>query len=335
MSVTLVKERGVSAAGSVLIVALLSACLFPSGPTVEAGIAEDGSWWVTPERSVQSGESFRLSFENRSDQVVEYVVVVLFDGQPDALPMRNGVLDVALSGVVSDPEAPDVAKFGVAYSKVGIQGEGGAGFEPAVIGPGKSQTVTIGDPAQGGGEPGEYVVLSFLPGRYEEGDYVSFLLTDPEGRIPVVDQPDQPGSSALQVGESLPAWSGPTVDGGTFTSPQLKGAQSLIILLTDGHELAGDALSTFSSLATDFGDEIGFVVVDTFQGVDRNRLIELIDETQVKSPVVFDETGELAEIAKPEWPGIYWIFTDESGTVTAIETGIPLKGELAILFDQG
>ena len=32
---------------------------------------------------------------------------------------------------------------------------------------------------EGGGEPGTYVVLSWKPGGYEEGDYTSFAVTGP------------------------------------------------------------------------------------------------------------------------------------------------------------
>lgn len=279
-------------------------------------------------------ESFKLRIENHSSETEQYLVVLLFDGSPESLPMRGDVLDVSRSGVTFDSEAPEVATFGIAYSAGEVRGEGGEGFQPAAIDPRESQTVTIGDALAGGGGPGRYVVLSYLPGHYEDGNYVAFTLTNPEGEAPTMGlRPSPPGSSALEVGETLDHWSGTTLDGGSFDSTELSGAQALIVVLTDQHDLAAEALDIFSSLADDLDDEIRFVAVDTFEGVDRTHLLELIGASGIDSPVVFDSSGALAELAKPDGPGIYWIFTDGTGKVKAIETGVPEKGELAALFD--
>ena len=39
--------------------------------------------------------------------------------------------------------------------------------------------LNIGSSLLGGGGPGTYVVLSYLPGHYEQGEYAVFTLIDP------------------------------------------------------------------------------------------------------------------------------------------------------------
>lgn len=89
------------------------------------------------------------------------------------------------------PANPDVASFSVVHSKGEVHGEGGAGFEPAVIGPGDTKTLTIGNRSKGGGGPGRYVVLSYLPGHYERGSFVEFTVTTPDGVCRRSSNPDR------------------------------------------------------------------------------------------------------------------------------------------------
>lgn len=110
------------------------------------------------------------------------------------------------------PANPDVASFSVVHSKGEIQGEGGAGFEPAVIGPGDTKTLTIGNRSKGGGGPGRYMVLSYLPGHYERGSFVEFTVTTPDGVVSTIFQPGPPASLALEVGDVLAAWTGATLE---------------------------------------------------------------------------------------------------------------------------
>ncbi|MCH7902065.1 MAG: hypothetical protein IH818_14345 [Acidobacteria bacterium] len=165
-------NRATSAIAFAFLLVAMTSCS-SQGPTIEIS---DGSWLAEPATSSQSGD-FRITVTHTGSEQEEYVVVRIFDGDPDSLPVVDGVLDIARSGISADPESPGVALFGIEYPE-GPSGEGGTGFEPATIEPGETQSVTIGSSLKGGGGPGTYVVLSYLPGHYEQGEYAVFTLTD-------------------------------------------------------------------------------------------------------------------------------------------------------------
>lgn len=126
------------------------------------------------------GGSFEITVVNLGTSRQEFAVVSLFDGDPGALPMLNGTLDVSRDGLSFDSENPATTTFYVVHpdleSREGTDMASGI-LVPDSVGPGEEKTVTIGS-LMGGGEPGTYLVLSYAPGRYEAGDYVAFTITD-------------------------------------------------------------------------------------------------------------------------------------------------------------
>lgn len=165
------------AAVLVLVVAACSSAA--EGPTIETG---DSPWSAVPLTLESGGGSFSITAANSGTEQQEFVVVSLFGGDPEALPMHNGLLDLSRDGLFTDSEDPDVATFQVVHPE--YERREGEGVEPGVVvpdtvDPGEEKSVTIGG-FKGGGEPGTYVVLSYKPGRYEAGDYAAFTVTDPD-----------------------------------------------------------------------------------------------------------------------------------------------------------
>ena len=310
----LVRRATLACATTLLLVAASSCSSSTEGPTIEI---RDGSWSAVPPTLAQAEESFRITVVNMGDEQQEFVVVQIFAGAPEALPVRNGVLDVGRSG----------STFGVAYPSDEF-GEGGTGFEPATIEPGETQSVTIGSSLKGGGGPGIYVVLSHLPGRYERGEYAVFTLTGPGGELPepIVVEPEP--TERLEIGESLPEWGGPLHGGGEFDSEVLRGRPALILVWWDGQPDAREALELFQSVVANRQDQVGFVVVDTFDVVDPERLVQLLSEVDVTAPLVIDDTADLEQVFKVGTEVPYWVVTNDTGVVVGVEYGMSSRERL-------
>jgi hypothetical protein len=150
----------------------------PEGPTIEI---TDTSWTATPVSVEAGGGSFSITVVNSGTEQEEFAVVSLFGGDPATLPMVDGLLDLSRDGLFADAENAEVATFRVVYPD--YERREGEGVPPGVltpdmVAPGEETTVKVGG-FEGGGEPGTYVVLSWKPGGYEEGDYTSFAVTGP------------------------------------------------------------------------------------------------------------------------------------------------------------
>lgn len=156
-----------------LLVVLAASCSSTAeGPTIEI---RDGSWIAVPPTVEAGGGSFSVTVINLGTEPREFAVVTLWRGEPDALPMRNGQLDLRL-----DQPFAETVHFDVVHPD--YERQEGEGVEPGplipdTIDPGEEKSVTIGG-FEGGGEPGTYVVLSHEPGRYEAGEYAAFSITD-------------------------------------------------------------------------------------------------------------------------------------------------------------
>lgn len=158
----------------------------PEGPTIEI---TDTSWTAAPVSVEAGGGSFSITVVNSGTEQEEFAVVRLFDGDPATLPMVDGLLDLSRDGlfdltgddVSGDGQATDVANFQVVYPEYERrEGEGvpPGVLTPGMVAPGEETTIKVGGFA-GGGEPGAYVVLSWKPGAYEEGEYAAFTVTGP------------------------------------------------------------------------------------------------------------------------------------------------------------
>ena len=162
-------------------------------------------------------------------------------------------------------------------------------------------------------------MLSHLPGRYERGEYAVFTLTGPGGELPepIVVEPEP--TERLEIGESLPEWGGPLHGGGEFDSEVLRGRPALILVWWDGQPDAREALELFQSVVANRQDQVGFVVVDTFEVVDLERLVQLLSEVDVTAPLVIDDTADLERVFKVTTVGPYWVVTNDTGVVVGVD----------------
>ena len=167
-----------------VVVALLiglSACSPPTtGPVVR--IDETG-WTADPPSVVQQGDRFRFVVDNSLEVDVQFVILRLYYGEVTDLPLVEGVVDVSQQ-VVYDGEDPIVA-FGL-YPEFE---RGDADWEPRNVAAGSATTVNVGT-GLGGGEPGRFVVVSYLPGSIAAGHYAVFDMTDENGDVPMFTDQD-------------------------------------------------------------------------------------------------------------------------------------------------
>ena len=173
----LIKRMGPVWLVVVLAVLAASCSTTPEGPTVEI---TDGSWTATPSTVEAGGGSFSLTVANRTATPQTFAVVTLCGGDPGALPIEDGLLDLSRDGLCGDPKNPEVALFWVVHPDY-ERGEGeGVAPRPLVpdsVDPAEEKTITIGG-WKVGEESGTYVILSWEPGGYEAGDYAVFTITD-------------------------------------------------------------------------------------------------------------------------------------------------------------
>lgn len=158
------------------VVVLAASCSTPAGPNIDI---RDDVWTANPSSIEAGGGEFTLTIANETATTQPFAVVSLWRGSADALPLVDGLLDLSRNNLGGDAENPDVALFSVVYPDYeSPEGEGvaPAPLVPAVVEPAEEVTFTIGG-AKGGGEPGPYVVLSWVPGGYEAGDYTAFDIT--------------------------------------------------------------------------------------------------------------------------------------------------------------
>ena len=150
---------------------------------------------------------------------------------------------------------------------------------------------------------------------------------EPVAEVEGSDEPDP--TEGLEIGESLPEWGGPLHGGGEFDSEVLRGRPALILVWSDGQPDAREALELFQSIVVNRQDQVGFVVVDTFDVVDLERLVQLLSEVDVTAPLVIDDTADLERVFKVTTVGPYWVVTNDTGVVVGVEYGMP-SGERLI-----
>jgi len=150
------------------LVVVSASCSSPAhGPSIQI---RDGSWSAEPAVMELGGGSFTILVTNLGSASKEFAVVNLNGADPDALPMRDGALDMrdnmSTFTVVFPEPAPNEGREGGAETVLVAE----------MLDPDEETQVTIGG-FKGGGEPGIYVVMSCEKGRYEAGDYAVFTIT--------------------------------------------------------------------------------------------------------------------------------------------------------------
>ena len=138
----------------------------PAGPpeVVEVDV-EVGSTWVASPDTVPSGNVVvELMITNVGDTPVRVVVLDVFDGDPLDLPIENGLVDLAVSGVTFDSDS-STTHFGVAYPEVFLGEDGQLGEPPPEVGPGETVYATVHG-------SGPIVVFDYTAGQFEAGAHV-------------------------------------------------------------------------------------------------------------------------------------------------------------------
>ena len=158
---------------TILFVAILvAACSTPAGPGI---VIDEGGWEAVPATVAVGGGAFTLTVTNQTAEHQTFAVIYLYQGEPDLLPMVDGLLDLDNRNRV-----PGEANFWIVHPEYETrEGEGvnPPPLTPAGVGANSETTFTIGG-AKGGGEPGTYVILSWAPGGYEAGHYTEFTITE-------------------------------------------------------------------------------------------------------------------------------------------------------------
>ncbi len=134
---------------------------------IEATIGPTGIT-ITPAGEFDLGAGIELVIVNESGALVRPMVVTLFSGEPDRLPLDGDIVDLTESGVAADATEtdPDRAFFGLVFP------------EPA----GEGQTVFIPELAPGdamgiGVPSGAHVLFDHTAGAYRSGSYAPFVVS--------------------------------------------------------------------------------------------------------------------------------------------------------------
>lgn len=162
-------KRPVVALITMLLVAV-PACSGPAdGPTIEL---RESAWTAVPPQMQASGGEFVITVTNLTDAQQKFAVVACFGADPDALEMEDGLLALG-------SESGYNSTYWIVHPE--YERREGEGVTPDPVAPdtiaaGERKTITIGG-LKGGGEPGDYVVLSYETGGYEAGVYAVFEIT--------------------------------------------------------------------------------------------------------------------------------------------------------------
>ncbi len=134
----------------------------PAGdPTPVTVLIDASEWLVEPGGVLQDeGSGVEITIVNSDDVAHKPVIIFLISGSSSTLPMIGGLLDLSLSGN-SDATDPGATFFGSVYP----ESLGDNVFVIDELAPGESVTADV----NGGGT---LVVLDYLPGAYEAGQFV-------------------------------------------------------------------------------------------------------------------------------------------------------------------
>ncbi len=130
-------------------------------------LIEDHGWVLEPPGSIDTGAGVALMIQNLDAVPHRPAVATLFSGDPDRLPVVDGLVDLGESGVIIDAAAPsDRGYFGLMWPEV--TGEGFTGPVPELA-PQDSFSIVVRD--------GVYVLWDHLPDAYESGAFTVLVVT--------------------------------------------------------------------------------------------------------------------------------------------------------------
>lgn len=131
---------------------------------VDVAVSIGDSWTATPEILPSGHIDVRLTVTNTGSEAVYPVVVAIFEGDPLALPIRNGRVDITRS-MLLDPESP-YAHFGVIYPEELLVAGGAAIADAPALEPGESFEIGSSGPS------GSWVIFDYRPDEFKAGTYV-------------------------------------------------------------------------------------------------------------------------------------------------------------------
>jgi hypothetical protein len=162
-----------------------------AGPPIEEVTAtiDPGGWIIEPAGMVDSGAGVELTITNDDAKTRQPVVVVLFDGHPSQLPLKEDAVDLRQAGVASDPSAdPEVAHFGLAWPEP--DSENSQETAPDLA-PGETITVDV--------PPGDYVIFDQLPGAYEAGEFATLVIVSVSDLLATYTEPPDTAESCDEL----------------------------------------------------------------------------------------------------------------------------------------
>ena len=137
-------------------------CPQPPPEVVEVRVEVGRDWQAEPRVAPGDDVVVELEITNSGDTPIQIVVLDIFDGDPLDLPIEDGVVDIALSGVTFDSDSPTDTHFGVAYPDVFVGEDSQLRSEIPGMLPGESVRVTVWG-------SGPIVVFDYSPGEFERG----------------------------------------------------------------------------------------------------------------------------------------------------------------------
>lgn len=160
------RKLGIPLAAGVLLAASVTACAQTSSVSVDIGADQ---WTVTPE--VIEPSEVEFSVINNDDESHQPVVIRALGVPPDSLPTLDGFVD--LTGMSMQwPQSGEFGEFDPLDSDLVQSLNETNNLEPGqtVTGAWAKTGVVVGEDI----EPGTYVILCFLPGHYERGEFTVF-----------------------------------------------------------------------------------------------------------------------------------------------------------------
>ncbi len=138
-------------------------CPEPPPEAIEVRIEAGDQWVATPASLPADADLITLEITNIGTEPIRPVVLDIFEGDPLDLPVGEGVVDIALSGV-SDPSS-GYASFGLAYPNDLFGDDSRLTDVPPELAPGKTVTTHLF-------VSGHLVVFDYRAGQFEAGRYV-------------------------------------------------------------------------------------------------------------------------------------------------------------------
>lgn len=139
-------------------------CPTPPPEEVEVDVEVGSAWVASPDVVPMGNVVVELTITNVGDAPIRVVVLDVFDGDPLDLPIENGLVDLAVSGVTFDSDTSST-HFGVAYPDVFFGEDSQLGEPPPEVRPGETVFAMVHG-------SGPIVVFDYTAGQFEAGAHV-------------------------------------------------------------------------------------------------------------------------------------------------------------------